>query len=95
VNGIVDPEDVVVVARALNVDPQTVRSDTPLSSLGWSGTAGEWAVVSDHLGYPIDSDPPQDAQPVTIGELVAIVVSIHERSVSTNSAPDDTMRTKG
>jgi hypothetical protein len=95
VKDIVDPRDVVVVARALNVDPRTVRSDTPLTSVGWSGTAGEWAVVSDHLGYPIDSDPPQNAEPATIGDLVAIVVSIHERSMSSTSAPGDTAQSRG
>lgn len=94
-NEIVDPLDVVAVARALNVDPQTVRSDTPLGSLGWSGTAGEWAVVSDHLGYPLGIDPPENAQPATIGEVVAIVVSIRDRAASTNSAPGDTTHMEG
>jgi hypothetical protein len=95
VNEVTEPTDVAAVARALNVDPQTVRSDTPLSSLGWSGSAGEWTVVSDHLGCPIELDPPETVQPATIGELVAIVMSIHERAVSTNSAPGDTTQTKG
>ncbi len=83
------------VARALDVDPQTVRADTPLRSLGWSGTAAEWVVVSDHLGLPIDVDPSADAQPATIGELIAIVGSIHQRSVSTSHAPNDTNEAKG
>ncbi len=81
---------VTAVARALDVDPQTVRADTPLRSLGWSGTAAEWAVVSDHLGLPIEVDPPEDAQPATIGELIAIVGTIHQRSVPTSHAIDDT-----
>jgi hypothetical protein len=82
--------DVTAVAHALDVDPQTVRADTPLRSLGWSGTAAEWAVVSDHLGLPIEVDPSADAQPATIGELIAIVGSIHRRSVSSSHARDDT-----
>ena len=81
---------VTAVAHALDVDPQTVRADTPLRSLGWSGTAAEWAVVSDHLGLPIEVDPPEDAQPATIGELIAIVGSIHRRSVPASHAMNDT-----
>jgi len=81
---------VTAVAHALDVDPQTVRADTPLRSLGWSGTAAEWAVVSDHLGLPIEVDPPEDAQPATIGELIAIVGSIHGRSVPASHAMNDT-----
>jgi len=66
-------DDIAAVAIALDIDPESVRGDTPLASLGWSGTAAEWAVVSDRLGYPLTEDPAPDAVPATIGELVAIV----------------------
>lgn len=73
------PSDAVArVALALDVDPESVRADTPLSSLGWAGSAGEWAVVSDHLGFPISTDPGEVA---TIGDLVAIVESARRRSL--------------
>lgn len=67
------PESVAAVARALDVDPMTVRADTPLGTLGWTGSAGEWAVVSDHLGLPLSVDPPREADPQTIADLVTIV----------------------
>ena len=68
-----EASEITAVAIALDVDPESVRGDTPLASLGWSGTAAEWAVVSDHLGYPLTEDPAPDTVPATIGELVAIV----------------------
>lgn len=68
-------DDIAAVAIALDVDPESVRGDTPLASLGWSGTAAEWAVVSDHLGCPLNEDPEPDAVPATIADLVAIVHS--------------------
>lgn len=75
-------DDIAAVAIALDVDPESVRGDTPLASLGWSGTAAEWAVVSDHLGYPLAEDPAPGAVPATIAELVAIV---HTAMVSARS----------
>lgn len=65
--------EIAAVAMALDVDPESVRGDTPLASLGWSGTAAEWAVVCDHLGYPLAEDPAVTDDPATIAELVAIV----------------------
>ena len=79
------PDAVVAVARALDVDPLTVRADTPLAALGWTGSAGEWAVVSDHLGLPLSVDPPREADPQTIADLVTIVEGAyrHEESPKT------------
>jgi len=74
----VSAQEIAAVARALNVDPQTVRADTPLESVGWAGSAGEWAVVCDHLGVCMLKDPAQE-KVTTIGELVAIVRSVEER----------------
>ena len=74
--------DVAAVAAAMDVDPDSVRADTPVESLGWTGTAAEWAVVSDHLGCPLTADPPPEAVPATIAELVAIV---HNAMVSARS----------
>lgn len=68
-----DADLVIAVARALDIDPRTVRGDTPLASLGWTGSAMEWAVVSDHLGWPMAVDPPRDVDPQTIDDLVTIV----------------------
>lgn len=78
----IDPDQVAAVARALDADPRNVRADTPLSLLGWTGSAGEWAVVSDHLGCAIAHDPSAEADVATIGELVAIVITIHQRSLT-------------
>lgn len=91
----IDPDQVAAVARALDVDPLNVRADTPLSLLGWMGSAGEWAVVSDHLGCAITQDPPVEADPATIGELVAIVITIHQRSLTGGASALVTSEEKG
>lgn len=69
----INPDQVVAIAEALDVDPESVRADTPLASLGWTGSAGEWAIVSDRLGAPMLDDPPIAPEATTIAELVAIV----------------------
>lgn len=69
-------DSIAAVARALDVDPHTVRADTPLTAVGWTGVASEWVLVAEHAGWKLTVDPPAGVEPSTIGELLAIVESL-------------------
>lgn len=64
--------DVAAFARAFDMDPADVRSDTPLADLGWEGSATDWLVVADHLGMRLSIDPVETVE--TIGDVLAIVM---------------------
>ncbi len=66
-------EHVAAFARAFDLDPRTVRSDTPLSSVGWRGTPTDWLLVADHLRLSLTTDPRISTEPRTIGDVLAIV----------------------
>jgi hypothetical protein len=65
------------VARAFDMDARDVRADTPLTALGWTGSASDWLLVADHLGIDLRQDPVTDPAltPVTIDDLVTILIS--------------------
>jgi len=65
------------VAHAFDMDARDVRADTPLTTLGWTGSASDWLLVADHLGIDLRQDPVTDPAltPVTIDDLVTILMS--------------------
>lgn len=68
--------DVAAIARAFDMDPRDVRADTPLSTIGWTGSATDWLVAANHLQVSLTDDPPELAQEATIADLVARVVTV-------------------
>lgn len=66
-------EQVAAFAGAFDVDPRGVRSDTPLTSVGWRGTPTDWLLIADHLGLSLTTDPQMLTEPQTIGDVLAIV----------------------
>ena len=68
-------QNVAAIARAFDIDPRDVRADTPLSAIGWTGSATEWLLAADHLGVSLATDPPELAQAATIADLVARVLT--------------------
>ena len=50
--------DVVAFASAFDVDPRSIRADTPLSVVDWRGSATDWLMVADVE---------------TVGDVIAIV----------------------
>ena len=66
-------EQVAAFARAFDMDPRSVRSDTPLTSVGWRGTPTDWLLVADHLRISLTTDPQMSTEPRTIGDVLAIV----------------------
>lgn len=68
-------QDLVSIARAFDVDARDLRSDTPLGFLGWTGSASDWLLVADHLGVELRADPVGFAEVVTVGDVIAIVVT--------------------
>ena len=68
----VSQERIAQIARAFDVDPGDVRGDTPLSTIGWTGSATDWLLAADHLGVRLRCDPPDAA---TIADLVTIVLA--------------------
>ena len=73
-----DQAHVAAVARAFDVDPRDVRPDTPLASIGWTGSATDWLLAADHLGVPLADDPPDAARAATIADVVAMVFAAGE-----------------
>lgn len=67
--------DLASIARAFDIEAVDVRSDTPLSFLGWTGSASDWLTAADHLGVDLRADPVGFAEVTTVGELIAIVVT--------------------
>jgi hypothetical protein len=65
--------DVVAFANAFDVDPRSIRTDTPLSVVDWRGSATDWLMVADHLGvsFPGDGRGLDDVE--TVGDVIAIV----------------------
>ena len=65
--------DVVAFASAFDVDPRSIRADTPLSVLDWRGSATDWLMVADHLGvsFLVDGRALDDVE--TVGDVIAIV----------------------
>ena len=68
-------QNLASIARAFDVDASDVRSDTPLSFLGWTGSASDWLLVGDHMGVELRADPVGFAEVATVGDVIAIVVS--------------------
>lgn len=68
-------KDVAAIARAFDVDRLDVRLDTPLSFLGWTGSASDWLTAADHLGVELRADPVGFAEAATVGDVIAIVVT--------------------
>lgn len=66
---------VAALARAFDIDPADVRSDTPLDAIGWIGSATDWLLAADHLGVRLASDPPQGVEVTTIADVIAIVMA--------------------
>ncbi len=67
------------LARAFDIDPRDVRADTPLPSIGWTGSATDWLLAAEHLGVVLDVDPPAAAQAATIADVIAMVFAAGER----------------
>ena len=70
---------VAAIAHAFDIDPRDVRPDTPLASIGWTGSATDWLLAADHLGVAVDADPPNAAQAATIADVIAMVFAAGER----------------
>lgn len=70
---------VAALARAFDIDPRDVRPDTPLPTIGWTGSATEWLLAADHLGVAIDADPPDAVRAATIADVIAMVFAAGER----------------
>ncbi len=68
-----DAADVAAFAAAFDLEPRNVRSDTPLGSVGWRGSATDWLLVADHLGVRMTTDPREAENVKTIGDVIAIV----------------------
>ncbi len=64
---------VAAVAAAFDLDPRNVRPDTPLTAVGWQGSATDWLLVADHLGVQMIQDPRELEKVKTIGDVLAIV----------------------
>ena len=71
----INSEHVAAIAQAFDVDPDDVRADTPLSMLGWTGSATDWLLAADHLGALMSTDPPDTSEVTTIADVIAIVTS--------------------
>lgn len=71
------PAHLAAVARAFDMDARDVRADTPLTALGWTGSASDWLLAADHLGVDLRADPVKDPaeNPITIADLVTIVLA--------------------
>lgn len=71
------PTQLAAVARAFDMDARDVRADTPLTALGWTGSASDWLLAADHLGVDLRADPVKDPaeNPITIADLVTIVLA--------------------
>jgi len=65
--------DVVAFANAFDVDPRSIRTDTPLSVVDWRGSATDWLMVADHLGVSFSGDGRALDDVVTVGDVIAIV----------------------
>lgn len=68
-------QDLASIARAFDVDVLDVRRDTPLSFLGWTGSASDWLMAADHLGVELRGDPVGFGEVATVGDVIAIVVT--------------------
>ena len=65
--------DVVAFASAFDVDPRSIRTDTPLSVVDWRGSAADWLMVADHLGVSFSGDGRALDDVETVGDVIAIV----------------------
>ncbi len=65
--------DVVAFASAFDVDPRSIRADTPLSVVDWRGSATDWLMVADHLGVSFSGDGRALDDVETVGDVIAIV----------------------
>ena len=65
--------DVVAFANAFDVDPRSIRTDTPLSVVDWRGSATDWLMVADHLGVSFSGDGRALDDVETVGDVIAIV----------------------
>ena len=65
--------DVVAFASAFDVDPRSIRTDTPLSVVDWRGSATDWLMVADHLGVRFSGDGRALDDVETVGDVIAIV----------------------
>lgn len=65
--------DVVAFASAFDVDPRSIRTDTPLSVVDWRGSATDWLMVADHLGVSFSGDGRALDDVETVGDVIAIV----------------------
>ena len=65
--------EVVAFASAFNVDPGSIRADTPLSVVDWRGSATDWLMVADHLGVSFSGDGRALDDVETVGDVIAIV----------------------
>ena len=81
--------DVVAFASAFDVDPRSIRTDTPLSVVDWRGSATDWLMVADHLGVRFSGDGRALDDVETVGDVIAIVRAA-SRSRSGGTAGDAT-----
>jgi hypothetical protein len=65
--------DVVAFASAFDVDPRSIRTDTPLIVVDWRGSATDWLMVADHLGVSFSGDGRALDDVETVGDVIAIV----------------------
>lgn len=75
VGGPSDDQHLAAIARAFDVEASYVRSDTPLSFLGWTGSASDWLMAADHLGVELRMDPIGFAEAATVGDVIAMVIT--------------------
>ena len=81
--------DVVAFASAFDVDPRSIRADTPLSVVDWRGSATDWLMVADHLGVSFSGDGRALDDVETVGDVIAIVRAAN-RPRSSGTADDAT-----
>ncbi|MEK9898237.1 MAG: hypothetical protein VW906_05515 [Actinomycetota bacterium] len=81
--------DVVAFASAFDVDPRSIRTDTPLSVVDWRGSATDWLMVADHLGVSFSGDGRALDDVETVGDVIAIVRAAN-RPRSSGTADDAT-----
>ncbi len=80
----INSEHVAAIAQAFDVDPDDVRADTPLTMLGWTGSATDWLLAADHLGASMSTDPPDTSEVTTIADVIAIVTSSRSSRLQAN-----------
>ena len=81
--------DVLAFASAFDVDPRSIRTDTPLSVVDWRGSATDWLMVADHLGVSFSGDGRALDDVETVGDVIAIVRAA-TRPRSSGTADDAT-----